>query len=90
MRAKTGGVDMRRRWPAGCWRAGWARASTVPSASVQALRTLTRARRDLIQTRTATRQRVHDELVVLFPELVRFLPTLPGRTDLGEPAVLPC
>jgi transposase len=55
---------------------------------VQALRTLTRARRDLIQSRTATRQRLHDELVPLFPELVRFLPTLPGRTDLGEPAVL--
>ncbi len=70
--------------------AGWARASTVPSASVHALRTLPRARRDLIPTRTATRQRLHDELVVLFPELVRFLPTLPGRTDLGEPAVLPC
>ena len=29
--------------------AGWARASTVPSASVHALRTLPRARRDLIQ-----------------------------------------
>jgi transposase len=52
------------------------------------LRTLTRARRDLIQTRTATRQRLHDELVVLFPEFVRFLATLPGRADVGEPAVL--
>ena len=25
---------------------------------------------------------------MLFPELVRFLPRLPGRTDLGQPAVL--
>jgi transposase len=68
--------------------AGLARASTLPSEIVQALRTLTRARRDLIQTRTAARQRLHDELVVLFPEFIGFLPTLPGRTDLGEPAVL--
>ena len=68
--------------------AGLARASTLPCETVQALRTLTRARRDLIQTRTATRQRLHDEWVTLFPEFVRLLPTLPGRTDLGEPAVL--
>jgi transposase len=68
--------------------AGLARASTLPSESIQALRTLTRARRDLIQSRTAARQRLHDELVVLFPEFVRFLPSLPGRTDLGTPAVL--
>jgi transposase len=68
--------------------AGLARASCLPSETVQALRALTRARRDLIESRTATRQRLHDELVVLFPEFVRFLPTLPGRTDLGEPAVL--
>jgi transposase len=68
--------------------AGLARASTLPSEMVQALRTLTRARRDLIQTRTAARQRLHDELVLLFPEFVRFLPSLPGRVDLGEPAVL--
>jgi hypothetical protein len=60
----------------------------LPSETVQAMRTLTRARRDLIQSRTATRQRLHDELVTLFPEFVRFLPTLPGRSDLGEPAVL--
>src|SRR5215467_11120108 len=32
--------------------------------------------------------RLHDELVVLFPEFVRFLPSLPGRTDLGDPAIL--
>src|SRR5262249_13568746 len=44
-----------------------------------ALRTLTRARRDLIQSRTATRQRLHDELVTLFPEFVGFLSTLPRR-----------
>jgi len=68
--------------------AGLARASCLPSETVQALRALTRARRDLIVSRTAARQRLHDELVVLFPEFVRFLPTLPGRTDLGEPAVL--
>ena len=64
--------------------AGLARGSTVPSETVQALRTLTRARRDFIQTRTAARQRLHDELVVLFPEFVRFLPSLPGRPDLGS------
>jgi transposase len=68
--------------------AGWAGASTLPSEAVQALRTLTRARRDLMQSRTATRQRLHDELVVLFPELVRFLSSLPGHTDLGTPAVV--
>ena len=65
-----------------------ARASCLPSETVQALRALTRARRDLIVSRTAARQRLHDELVVLFPEFVRFLPSLPGRPDLGEPAVL--
>jgi transposase len=68
--------------------AGLARASTLPSETIQALRTLTRARRDLIQTRTAARQRLHDELVVLFPEFVRLLAQLPGRADLGTPAVL--
>ncbi len=55
---------------------------------MQALRALTRARRDLVQSRTLARQRLHDELVVLFPEFVRFLPSLPGRTDLGDPAIL--
>jgi transposase len=60
----------------------------LPSETVQALRTLTRARRDLVQSRTATRQRLHDELVTLFPEFVRFLARLPGRSDLGDPAVL--
>jgi len=85
-RAKTDGLDAQTL--ARGLLAGWARASTLPSESVQALRTLTRTRRDLIQSRTATRQRLHDELVTLFPEFVRFLSTLPGRTDLGAPAVL--
>ena len=86
LRAKTDGIDAHTL--ARGLLAGLARASTLPSESVQALRTLTRARRDLIQSRTAARQRLHDELVTLFPEFVGFLPTLPGRTDLGEPAVL--
>jgi transposase len=68
--------------------AGLARASTLPTESVQALRTLTRARRDLVQTRTAARQRLHDELVVVFPEFVRLLSQLPGDLDLGTPAVV--
>jgi transposase len=86
LRAKTDGIDAQTL--ARGLLAGLARASTLPSETVQALRTLTRARRDLIQSRTAARQRLHDELVTLFPEFVRFLPTLPGRTDLGEPMVL--
>jgi hypothetical protein len=36
--------------------AGLGRASTLPSESIQALRALTRARRDLIQARTAARR----------------------------------
>lgn len=71
-RAKTDGIDAQT-LAAGLV-AGLARASTLPSETVQALRTLTRARRDLIQSRTATRQRLHDELVTLFPEFVRFYP----------------
>ncbi len=86
LRAKTDGIDAQTL--ARGLLDGLARASTLPSETVQALRTLTRARRDLIQSRTAARQRLHDELVTLFPEFVRFLPTLPGRTDLGEPMVL--
>jgi transposase len=86
LRAKTDGIDAQTL--ARGLAAGWARGSTLPSETVQALRALTRARRDLVQIRTMARQRLHDELVVLFPEFVRFLPTLPGRTDLGEPAVL--
>src|SRR5258707_1772986 len=86
LRAKTDGIDAQT-LAAGLL-AGLARASTLPSETVQALRTLTRARRDLIQSRTATRQRLHDDLVTLFPEFVRFLPRLPGHTDLGNPPVL--
>jgi transposase len=86
LRAKTDGIDAQTL--ARGMAAGWARGSTLPTESVQALRTLTRARRDLVESRTMARQRLHDELVVLFPELVRFLPTLPGRSELGAPAVL--
>src|SRR5262249_34956269 len=49
---------------------------------------LTRARRDLVQTRAAARQRLQDELVVLFPEFVPLLRQLPGDADLGVPAAL--
>lgn len=69
-------------------RAGLARASTLPSEAVQGLRALTRTRRDLVQARTAARQRLHDALVVLFPEFVRHLGTWPGAADLGTPAAL--
>ena len=86
LRAKTDGIDAQTL--ARGLVAGWARGSTLPSEAVQALRALTRARRDLVQSRTMARQRLHDELVVLFPEFVRFLPSLPGRTDLGDPAIL--
>ena len=86
LRAKTDGIDAQTL--ARGLAAGWARGSTLPSETVQALRALTRARRALIQSRTMARQRLHDELVVLFPEFVRFLPSLPGRTDLGDPAIL--
>ncbi len=68
--------------------AGLARASTLPTEQVQALRELTRARRDLIQARTAARQRLHDELVLVFPEFAGLLTQLPGNTDLGSPSVL--
>lgn len=68
--------------------AGLARASTLPSEAIQALRALTRTRRDLVEERTAARQRLHDELVVLFPEFVRLVARWPGTTDLGAPAVL--
>lgn len=68
--------------------AGLARASTLPSEAIQALRALTRTRRDLVGERTAARQRLHDELVVLFPEFVRLVARWPGTTDPGAPAVL--
>jgi transposase len=68
--------------------AGLARASTLPSEDIQALRELTRARRDLIQARTAARQRLHDELVLVFPEFSAALAHLPGASDLGSPSIL--
>jgi transposase len=83
LRAKTDGIDARTL--ARGLLAGWARASTVPSETVQALRTLTRARRDLVETQSAARQRLHDELVPVFPELASHLPE---HADLGAPAVL--
>jgi len=86
LRAKTDGIDAHTL--ARGLLAGLARASTLPTETVQALRTLTRARRDLIEDRTAAMQRLHDELVVLFPELVRFLLQLPGRNTLASAAVL--
>ena len=86
LRAKTDGIDAHTL--ARGLLAGLARPSTLPSETIQALRALTRARRDLVQTRTAARQRLHDELVVLFPEFVLLLRQLPGEADLGAPAVL--
>jgi transposase len=65
--------------------AGWARASSVPDETVQARRALTRARRDRVENQSAARQRLHDELVLVFPELVAHLP---DRADLAAPAVL--
>lgn len=65
--------------------AGYARASMVRPETVQALRELTRARRDLVQTRTAARQRLLDELVLVFPELPDHTP---GRCALATPALL--
>ena len=83
LRAKTDGIDAQTL--ARGLLAGYARASTLPSETIQALRALTRARRDLIGSRSAARQRIHDELVLLFPELMTHLPT---GADLGTPAVL--
>lgn len=83
LRAKTDGIDAHTL--ARGLLAGWARASTVPDETVQALRTLTRTRRDLVASQSAARQRLHDELVPVFPELVSHLP---AHADLGTPAVL--
>jgi hypothetical protein len=83
VRAKTDGID-----PHTLARgllAGWARASSVPDERVQALRTLPRTRRDLVASQSAARQRLHAELVPVFPELVSHLP---AHADLGAPAVL--
>lgn len=86
LRAKTDGIDAHTL--ARGLLAGLARASVLPPETAQALRALTRARRDLVQTRTMARQRLHDELVLVFPEFVRLLTHLPGSADLGTPAVL--
>src|SRR5262249_38961074 len=86
VRARTDGIDTHTL--ARSLLAGLARPSTLPSETVQALRALTRARRDLVQTRVAARQRLHHELVVLLPEFVPLLKQLPGEADLGASAVL--
>ena len=83
LRAKTAGIDARTL--ARGRLAGWARASTVPDETVQALRALTRARRDLVEPQRAARQRLPDEVVPVFPELASHLPE---HADLGAPAVL--
>ena len=83
LRAKTDGIDAHTL--ARGLLAGYARASTLPSEAVQSLRTLTRARRDLVQSQSAARQRLQDELVPLFPELPRHLPQ---HADLADPAIL--
>lgn len=83
LRAKTDGIDAHTL--ARGLLAGYARASTLPSEAVQSLRTLTRTRRDLVQSQSAARQRLQDELVPLFPELVSHLPQ---HADLANPAIL--
>jgi transposase len=83
LRAKTDGIDAQT--IARGLLAGYGRASSVPDETVQALRELTRARRDLVQSRPAARQRLWDELVVVFPELEDHLP---AGADLVHPAVL--
>ena len=67
--------------------AGLGRARTLPAEQVQARRARTRARRDLIPARTAARPRVHDELVLMFPALVRLLAPVPADVGLGSPRV---
>jgi transposase len=83
LRAKTDGLDAQTL--ARGLLAGYGRASALPSETVQALRELTRARRDLVQARAAARQRLRDELVVVFPELPDHTP---GRCDLAAPGLL--
>jgi transposase len=83
LRAKTDGIDAQTL--ARGLLAGYARASSLPSETVQELRTLTRARRDLVQSQTAAKQRLRDELVVLFPELPEHTPE---QCDLFAPALL--
>lgn len=83
LRAKTDGIDahtLARGILAGC-----ARASTLPSETVQELCALTRARQDLIHAQTAAKQRLRDELVLVFPELPQHRP---ANCDLFTPAFL--
>jgi transposase len=83
LRAKTDGIDAHTL--ARGILAGYARASSVPAEAVQELRALTRARQDLVHSQTAAKQRLRDELVVLFPELPQHTP---GDCDLFTPALL--
>jgi transposase len=83
LRAKTDGIDARTL--ARGLLAGYGRESHLPSETVQSLRTLTRARRDLVLSQSAARPRLHDELVPLSPELVAHLP---GQADLAHPRIL--
>jgi transposase len=83
LRAKTDGIDAHTL--AKGLLAGYARASTVPSETVQELRALTRARQDLVKSQTAAKQRLRDELVVLFPEVPQHTP---AACNLFTPALL--
>jgi transposase len=83
LRAKTDGIDAQTL--ARGLLAGYARASTLPSETIQALRALTRARRDLIGSRSAAGPGVHDELVLLFPELMTHLPKGAESLDTRRP-----
>jgi transposase len=83
LRAKTDGIDAQT--IARGLLAGYGQGSTVPSEVIQEVRALTRARRDLVQGQTAAKQRLRDELVVLFPELPDHTPEQRGLMD---PAVL--
>jgi transposase len=84
LRAKTDGLDAHTL--ARGLLAGYARGSTVPSETVQALRALTRARRDLVVSQRAARQRLQDELVLVFPELPH---AHPGRLRSRYAGVAP-
>ncbi len=81
LRAKTDGIDAHTL--ARGILAGYPRASSLPSELVQELRALTRARQDLVHSQTAAKQRLRDELVVLFPELPQHTPE---GCDLFTPA----
>jgi transposase len=83
LRAKTDGIDAHTL--ARGLLAGYAQGSTVPSEVIQELRALTRARRDLVHAQAAAKQRVRDELVVLFPA---WPDHTPGQRALMDSAVL--